>query len=234
MWSPDGTRLAFRSGPMGHFALWHVPADRSSAPQKLSAAGVSQSAESWAPDGHTIAYTAQAPGVSASIMVVRLDADQSAKLFDKEKAPEGSPKFSPDGRWLAYCSNESGKPQVYVQAFPGPGAKIQISNDGGTDPVWKRNGGELYYRNGDSMMAVAVTTAPTFMAGRPQQLWKGHYAQGMSSSCGPPGATSSNYDVTADGKRFLMIKDDEQDAISRQLIVVLGWADELRRKDVKA
>jgi serine/threonine-protein kinase len=167
-------------------------------------------------------------------MVAHLDGNQPAE-FEKEKAPEGSPKFSPDGRWLAYCSNESGKQQVYVQAFPGPGAKIQISNDGGTDPVWKRNGGELYYRNGDSMMVVAITTAPAFMAGRPQQLWKGHYSHGMNSSCGPPGATSSNYDVTTDGKRFLMIRDDDQDrAISKQIVVVQGWADEVRRRDGKA
>jgi hypothetical protein len=215
---------------MGHFTLWHVPADRSGKPQQVPATGTTQNAESWSPDGTTIAYTAAAPGVPPSIMVAHLDGRQEPEVVDKEKAPEGSPKFSPDGRWLAYCSNESGKPQVYVQAFPGPGAKIQISNDGGTDPVWKRGGGELYYRNGDSMMAIAVATAPTFKAGRPQELWKGHYSHGMSTSCGPPGATSSNYDVTADGKRFLMVRDDDQDrATSKQIVVVQGWADELRR-----
>jgi eukaryotic-like serine/threonine-protein kinase len=121
------------------------------------------------------------------------------------------------------------KPQMYVQAFSGPGAKVQVSSDGGADPVWKRNGGELYYRNGDSTMVVAVSTNPTFSGGRPQELWKGHYSVGMSSSCGGPGPTSSNYDVTADGKRFLMVKDDDQDyASSKQIVVVLGWADELR------
>jgi serine/threonine-protein kinase len=235
VWSPDGTELLFRSGPMLHFTLWRVPADRSRAPQKVPATGISQNAESWSPDGRAIAYTAAGLGISPSIMVAHLDGDQQAQLFDKEKAPEGSSKFSPDGRWLAYCSNESGKPQVYVQAFPGPGPKIQVSNDGGTDPVWKRNGGELYYRNGDSMMAVAISTSPTFSGGRPLELWKGHYSHGMSSSCGPPGATSSNYDVTTDGKRFLMIKDDDQDrAVSRQIVVVLGWADELRRIGAKA
>jgi serine/threonine-protein kinase len=168
-------------------------------------------------------------------MVAHLGGDLSAESFGKEKAPEGSPKCSPDGRWLAYCSSESGKPQVYVQAFPGPGPKIQISNDGGTDPVWKRNSGELFYRNGDSMMAVVVTTAPEFKAGRPQELWKGRYSHGISSSCGPPGATSSNYDVTADGKRFLMIKDGDQDrAVSKQIIVVEGWAAELSRLAAKS
>jgi hypothetical protein len=96
--------------------------------------------------------------------------------------------------------------------------------------VWKRIGGELYFRNGDKMMAVGVSTAPTFTTGRPQQLWEGHYSHGMSTSCGPPGATSSNYDVTADGRRFLMVKDEAPDtAFSRQMVVVLGWAGELPR-----
>jgi hypothetical protein len=136
----------------------------------------------------------------------------------------------PDGRWLAYCSNESGRPEVSVQAFPGPGATIQVSTDGGTDPAWRRSGGELFYRHGDSMMAVPVSSGRSFANGRPHELWKGHYSHGMSSSCGPPGLTSSNYDVTADGERFLMIKDDDQDsATSRQVVVVLGWADELNR-----
>jgi serine/threonine-protein kinase len=234
VWSPDGKELAYRSGPMGHFTLWRVPADRSSAPQKVPATGVSQNAESWSPDGRAIAYIIMRVGVPTSIMVADVHGG-SAESFSKEKAPEGSPKFSPDGRWLAYCSAESGKPQVYVQAFPGPGPKIQVSNEGGTDPVWKRAGGELFYRNGDSMMAVAVSTGGDLKAGRPQELWKGHYSHGMSSSCGPPGATSSNYDVTADGKRFLMIKDDDQDrAASKQIVVALGWAEELSRIGAKA
>jgi serine/threonine-protein kinase len=230
VWSPDGKQLAYRSGEMVHWRIWRVPADRSAAPQQVPATGVTQNAESWSPDGLTIAYTGAGPGVPPSIMVVHLHGSNQAVTVDRQKAPEGSPKFSPDGRWLAYCSNESGKPQVYVQSFPGPGPKIQVSNDGGTDPVWKRQGGELYYRNGDSMMAVVVATAAKFEAGRPQELWKGRFSHGMSSSCGPPGTTSSNYDVTADGKRFLMIKDDDQDrAASKQIVVVLGWAGELER-----
>ena len=101
--------------------------------------------------------------------------------------------------------------------------------------MWKENGGELYYRNGDSMMVVDVSTASTLVAGRPRELWKGHYSHGMSSSCGAPGATSSNYDATADGTRFLMIKDDDQDrATSKQIVVVQGWADEVIRLSAKA
>jgi hypothetical protein len=174
------------------------------------------------------------PGQPARVMVVPIKGG-SPRPLGVTRFTEGSPKFSQDGRWVAYCSNESGSPQVYVQAYPGPGPKIQVSSEGGTDPVWKRTGGELFYRNGDSMMAVRVSTAPTFQAGRPQELWKGHFSHGMSSSCGPPGTTSSNYDVTADGSRFLMIRDDDQDrTVSKQIVVVLGWAEEVNRIAAKA
>ncbi len=230
VWSPDGTQLVYRSGPMMAWRMWRVPADRSRPAEQLPGTGISQNAESWSPDGHAIAYTAITPEAGAHIMVESLEGDHPSRPFVDVKSPAGSPKFSPDGRWLAYCSNESGKAQVYVQAYPGPGAKVQVSNDGGTDPVWKRTGGELYFRNGDTMMAVAVSTAPTFAAGRPQVLWAGRYSHGMSTSCGPPGATSSNYDVTADGRRFLMVRDEAPDtAFSKQMVVVVGWADELNR-----
>jgi serine/threonine-protein kinase len=230
VWSPDGTQLVYRSGVMGHFKMWQIPADRSRPAAQLPGTGTSQSAESWSPDGHALAYTAITPEAGSHIMVESLEGDHESHPFADIKAAAGSPKFSPDGRWLAYCSNETKKPQVYVQAFPGPGPKTQVSSDGGTDPVWQRTGGELYFRNGDKMMAVKVSTASTFTAGHPRILWEGHYSHGMSTSCGPPGATSSNYDVTADGQRFLMIKDEAPDtAVSKQIVVVLGWADELNR-----
>jgi serine/threonine-protein kinase len=235
VWSPDGGKLVYRSGPMMAWRMWQIPADRSRSPEQLAGTGFSQNAESWSPDGHAIAYTALTHEAGSHIIVESLDGDHQSHPFADTKASAGSPKFSPDGHWLAYCSNESGKAQAYVQAFPGPGPKIQVSNDGGTDPVWKKNGGELYFRNGDKMMAVSVSTARTFMAGRPRMLWEGHYSHGMSTSCGPPGATSSNYDVTTDGRLFLMVKDEAPDtAFSRQIVVVLGWADEVTRKGAQS
>jgi Tol biopolymer transport system component len=126
---------------MGRFKLRHVPVDRSAPTQAVSAEGVAQSPESWSPDGRELVYTAQDPGLAPPrIMIAPLE-EGPARRLEATTFPEGSPKFSPDGHWVAFCSAESGKPQVYVQAYPGPGARIQVSGDGGTDPVWQRRGG---------------------------------------------------------------------------------------------
>jgi eukaryotic-like serine/threonine-protein kinase len=229
VWSPEGANIGYRSGTMGRFGLWQVPADRSQSPLRLAVAGTSQNAESYSPDGRQLAYTVTEPGSAPRIAVVPLQGEPTPRPLDSGTYMQGSAKFSPDGRWLAYCSMESGRPQVYVQAFPGPGAKIQVSADGGTDPVWRRSGEELFYRNADRMMVVPVAIGERVTAGRPQELWKGDYSHGMGSSCGMPGATSSNYEVTSDGQRFLMIKDDKHSFISRRIVVVQGWGEELRR-----
>ena len=131
---------------------------------------------------------------------------QGVDTFD-----EASPKFSPDGKWVAYCSNQSGQSEVYVEPWPGPGMGIQISSEGGTDPLLSRDGRrDLLSQRRQDDGGAGRPTAGEFEAGMPRLLWEGHYSHGMSSSCGPPGVSSSNYDVTADGQRFLMIKDDDR------------------------
>jgi dipeptidyl aminopeptidase/acylaminoacyl peptidase len=188
--------------------------------------GRMQSPASWSPDGHVVAFTQVSPETGADVYVLDI-ADRKPRPFAQTRFAEGSPKFSPDGRWIAYTSNESGRNEIYVQAYPGPGAKIQVSVDGGTDAVWRLKGGDLYYRQGDKMMAVQVSTGSTFQAAKPRVLWTGRYAHGLGSQCGPPGTTSSNYDVTPDGERFLMIKQDE--TAPAQINVVLNWTAELQR-----
>jgi serine/threonine-protein kinase len=130
--------------------------------------------------------------------------------------------LSPDDRWLAYVSNESGREEIYVRPFPGPGGKLQISTEGGTEPMWSRDGSELFYRNGNKMMAVAISTEPELAPGQPTLLFQREYETGLSAEF--PG---SNYDVTPDG-RFVMIRIDESSG-SRQIHVVLNWLEELKR-----
>ena len=223
--TPDGRNLTFRSWKTGTMTMWSMPADRSAAPTLLTNVGSMQSPESWSPDGTALAFTQMDdPASGSDIYVLPLGRDQKPFPVVRTKFSEGSPKFSPDGRWLAYSSNESGRPEVYVMAYPGPGPKIQVSNSGGTDPVWRRDGRELYYRNRDQMMAVDVTTGRTFTVSKPQVLWEGPYLAGVGSSCGMAGPTSANYDVSADGQRFLMIEDQSQTVECKVLRMVSNWS----------
>jgi serine/threonine-protein kinase len=128
--------------------------------------------------------------------------------------------FSPDGHWVTYRSNESGRQEIYVQPYPATGAKWQISTEGGEEAVWGPSGRELFYRTEDRMMVVDITTEPTFAQGKPKLLFEGDYLR-----YGP----RAFYDVSPDGQRFLMIKLGEQALAVTQIHVVLNWFEELKR-----
>ncbi len=133
--------------------------------------------------------------------------------------------FSPDGRWLAYESNETGRDEVYIQPFSvtGPGGKLPVSIGGGAEPVWPRDSRDLFYRNGDRMMAVAIETSPELSVGTPRLLFEGRFLEKG------PVPLRRNYDVSADGQRFLMIQ-REHDLVPTEIIVVLNWFEELKRR----
>ena len=229
VWTPDGKRVAFRSWQHGGMTMWWMPADRSGAPERLDPAGTRQSPVSFSPDGRFLAFDQKDPATRDDVWILPVATKGPPQPVVQSRFGEGSAKFSPDGRWIAYSSNESGDEEVYVQPFPGPGPKLQISNEGGTDPVWRRNGGEMYYRNGNKMMAVSVTTAPEFRASAPRQLWEGEYSSGSGSSCGMPGVSSASYDVTPDGERFLMVREDQ--TFATRIVVVVNWIEELRARE---
>ena len=219
-WTPDGKRIAFRSNKEGALNIYWQRADGSGGLERLIAADESQTPNSWSPDGEALAFMEiTTPG--QNIWVLRMH-DRKAEPLTGTAFVNGAPEFSPDGHWLAYISDESGRREVYVQAYPGPGGRWQISTDGGTEPHWNRNGRELFYRDGDRMMAVEVATQPTFTFGRPRMLFEGSYE--------PTPVTFPNYDVSPDGQRFLMLKPAEQErTAATQINVVLNWTEELKR-----
>jgi serine/threonine-protein kinase len=147
--------------------------------------------------------------------------DRRDAAFVKTPFSEGAPAFSPDGRWLAYVSGESGRNEIYVRAFPGPGEKVTTSSEGGNEPLWSPTGRELFYRNGDTMMAVSLSTRPALNPGRPHRLFDKTYEPSL--------ALWPNYAVSADGQRFLMMKTIEQEGTPAQINVVVGWFEELNR-----
>ncbi len=224
IWTPDGHSVTFRSVVGPSLNLHWMPADASRAPQRLTTSENQQSPGSWSPDGQVLAFSENDATTGWDIWVLKLEGDRKPRPFLQTPFNEGGPEFSPDGHWLAYQSDETGQQEVYVRPFPGPGGKWQISTEGGTEPMWARNGREFFYRNGEKMMVVSVGTKPTFTASKPRQLFEGPYESGSLVFSFEP-----NYDVSPDGQRFLMIKRSEQASTPTQVNVVLNWSDELRR-----
>jgi serine/threonine-protein kinase len=220
-WTPDGKRIAFESDKEGPRNLFWQLADGSGGLERLTTSGYTNVPMSWSPDGQVLAFTESSPTTGYDIWILRI-VDRKAQPFLRTPFNESAPRFSPDGRWLAYISDESGRWEIYVQPYPEPGGKWQISTEGGTEPAWNRNGRELFYRSGDKMMAVDISTQSGFVAGKPRMLFEGQYEQTPT--------TFPNYDVSNDGQRFLMVKPTEQVSAPTQINVVLNWFEELKQK----
>jgi eukaryotic-like serine/threonine-protein kinase len=221
VWMPGGTRVAYRGSRQGFRNLFSKAADGSDQEERLTTSENMQTPVSVSPDGKQLAFTDIDRATGNDIWVVPLDGDRKPKPFLKTSSSEFNPHFSTDGHWLAYASDESGRTEVYVQPFPGPGGKWTISTDGGNEPVWSRDGRELFYRNGDTVIAVSIASGPTFAPGLPRLLFRGHFE--------PTGTGTSGYDVSLDGRRFLMIQPTEPEQPATQVSVVINWFEELRR-----
>src|SRR5262245_3502638 len=197
VWTPDGKRIAFASARVGANALHWMPADGSGTAEALTKGTTQiQIATSWLPDGTTLAFYDS----DYDIFTVK-PGESPVRLFQTPFREE-SPAFSPDGRWLAYSSDETGRAEIYVTSYPAPGGKTAISTGGGRSPRWSSNGRELFYRNGRQMMVVPVAPGPTLRVGTPKLLFEGDYVQELQRGLG---MGPHNYDVTKDGQRFVMI-----------------------------
>ena len=219
IWTPDGERITFLSG-VGPFDIVWQAADGSVAAERLTSLTLGGEPNSWSPDGKWLAFTDVRPASQEDISLLSLEGERKVHSFPPDAGREAGGVFSPDGRWIAYDANESGRLEVYVQPFPGPGGKWQVSTEGGSQAVWDRNGREIFYRNGDKVMAVKVETEPAFRLSKPIMLFEGRYE-------GAAAWGYANYDVAPDG-HFLMIRSEKESAPTR-IHVVLNWAEELKR-----
>ena len=225
-WTPDGKRVALDSNRAGPRNIFWQLADGSGGAERLTTSEYTQFPNAVSADGQLLVFSEIHPATSYDIWVLPLSgpspSSRKAQPFLRTRAEESGPRFSPDGHWLAYTSDETGRREVYVQPYPGPGGKWLISTEGGREAVWNRNGRELFYRNGDKMMAVDITTRPAFSAGKPRLLFEGRYV--------PAAPTAPQYDVTSDGQRFLMLKPIEQETSAPQISVVVNWIADLERR----
>jgi dipeptidyl aminopeptidase/acylaminoacyl peptidase len=213
LWSPDGSRIVFLSSRNGQKGLYQKPANGAESETLLFAAPLWKTIESWSPDGRHIVYTARDEKGKSTVGILPMEGDrkpiQLQSAFNLRQA-----RVSPDGRWLAYVTDEDGKDQVFVRPFPTGESKWQVSNDGGTDPRWSRDGRELFYVSGErTLTAVAVENRGSFLE--------------LSRVIALLRMPRGSYDVLGD-RRFLMpttIGDDPPVAIN----IVINWADEIQR-----
>ena len=218
LWTPDGDRIIFSSNRSGPFNIYSIPAGGGDVEplvtreQNLVVTSVSQ--------GGKFLFS---PGpILSDIWVSSLEGDREPEPFLETRFHERNAVFSPDGNWVAFTSDRSRRDEIYVQPYSSEGRIEQISNNGGRQPMWSQNGKELFYRSGNNMMVVPIQMEPTFEAGTPQSLFEGTYSDAYFGS-------TSNYDVTDDGQRFVMVKSSAQGITGSTLHVVLNWFDELKR-----
>jgi eukaryotic-like serine/threonine-protein kinase len=214
-WTPDGKGLIFDSvgSSQKKRGIYWVAADGSSPPQLLHEISLNSHVTSVAGDYASVMVGD--PVTSTDLWLLGLGGQHEMRPFKQTPATERQGNFSPDGRWMAYASNESGRSEIYVEPVPGPGGRWQISTDGGEQPRWARNGREIFYRNGTRMMSATVQIQPTFAAARPVELFDRKFDRG---------GTVGGYDVSQDGQTFVMTRSEH--ASPTEIRVVVDWSAE--------
>ena len=214
IWTPDGERIAYTGYRKGLRNIYWKNADGTGEEEGLTTGENHKYPSSFSRDGTCLIFGEVAPETGDDLYTLRLDGDRRQEPFLNNKWGEFMGRLSNDGNWLAYASNEKDQPDVYVTPFPGPGASRQISNEGGNMPLWSHDDSELFYRNGDRMMAVSIKTEPTFWSGEPEVLFEGQFGPG---------------DLAEDG-RFLMVRPVEPESPATKINLILNFFEELKQK----
>ncbi len=225
LWTPDGKRIIYASGTHGRSLYWQAVDGNSPAELLFNGDLIDPSAPgiilatSCSPDGSFLVFQ-RGDQRHFDLWMLSLSGEHKASpLFDESEVTRTYPQISPDGRRLAYTSDESGREEVYVQPFPALGDKWRVSVEGGEEPHWSSDGHQLFFRHGDKILAVDVHTKSALKAERTHLLFEGPYARSDFWT---------NYDLAADGQRFLMLKEEDEARANPVLRVVLNWADELK------
>jgi eukaryotic-like serine/threonine-protein kinase len=227
VWTSDSSRIVFASDRAGAFNLYSQAADGTGQPERLTESPNFQLPTGMSPDGKRLIFRETDPKTSNDLKMLTLDGERRATDLVHTQYAEGNGEVSPDGRWLAYQSNESGADEIYVRPFLNvDGGRWQVSIGGGSKPLWARSGRELFYTAGTGVtrvMSVAIEPGTSFSARTPVLVFEGPYWAGNAGR---------TYDVSPDGQRFLMIKDagtGTTTSAPSQFIVVSNWFEELKR-----
>jgi Tol biopolymer transport system component len=211
-WTMDGKNLLLDAFDASrHHGIYRVATDGSSEPQLLRS--ISQTSHITSIAGDNAAVMVSDPVTSTDLWLLSMHAPYDMRPFKRTPAVERQGALSPDGRWMAYASNESGRSEIYVEPVPGPGGRRQISIEGGAQPRWVRNGREIIYRNGTKVMSVPVQLRPEFQPGKAVELFDRKF---------DAGAAVAGYDVSPDGQTFVMTRSERDNPT--EIRVVIGWS----------
>jgi serine/threonine-protein kinase len=227
VWSADGRYIFYRGTRNGRRNLFRKAADGSGGEERLtSKEGVVQTPSSVSADGRWLLFYEAGGATPRSSWLLRIDGrsptEAAPQPFAVTTSELSSARFSPDGRWVAYASALSGRNEIYVEPFPGPGPRVPISSAGGSEPLWSRDGRQLFYQNGDRLLAVPVSTTGAFTVGTPRVLFEGRYRPGSNAV--------TPFDISLDGKRFLRVQQVQPDRPITAIDVVLNWQSRLARE----
>ena len=221
IWTQSGERVTFAGFRDGRYQVYWTAVDAGIAEELLLGGDGSFFPASWSGGDESLVYY-MSPGLVDRNLGV-MAADGSTTPFLETEFNERAPRLSPNGQWVAYVSNQSGDDQVYVRSFPDAAQMLQVSTQGGSEPVWSPDGTELFYRNGDEMLTVEVAGATEAEFGIPNLLFEGTY------EADPNGIGVANYDVSRNGQGFLMVSRDSR-AERLSLVVVENWFEELKER----
>ena len=241
VWGPGGAQIAYSSARSGNLEAWVKSSDGSGEPRQLTSLGGQVHVDAWSADGGTLTLHRHPPESEVAgldgrvrqnqveIYMLAMDgANAKPEVFFPGEAGKEGAEFSGDRQYVSYVSALTGQREIYIRPYQRPGQRITASVDGGREPVWARNG-EVFYRSltGEKMFAVSVKTAPALTVGTPVPLFQGRYY------VAPTGSPRAQYDVTADGRRFLMIAETPTAGATPhqpRVVVVQHWFDEVASK----
>jgi serine/threonine-protein kinase len=220
LWTHDGKRILYTSErPV--FDVYSKAADGSGSEEAVSTSANDKHPLSLTPDDNTLLMDVSVPKLGEKLWLLSLAGNREAKPFLAMPSQQQTGAVSPDGHWIAYQSRESGKAEIYLEAFPAGGSRVQLSTDGGTEPVWARNGKELFYRAGKKLMAVPISVGAGSAPGRPKVLFEGDFMQGLQLP---------TYDVSLDGRQFYFLQKSKQAEQQARIEIILNWFEELKQR----